>query len=74
MRLKGLGKLKNRMTSSVIEPTTLSLVAYCLSQLRNRVPQLDFYEHIDPCIEKKMTRRLSWSMFPMDYTSTAAVM
>jgi hypothetical protein len=31
MRLKGLGQLKNPMTSLGIEPTTFRLVAYCLN-------------------------------------------
>jgi hypothetical protein len=39
VRLEGLGKLKNPMTSSGFEPTTFRLVALCLNQLRYRVPQ-----------------------------------
>jgi hypothetical protein len=38
MRLEGLGKLKNPLTSSVTEPATFRLVAFCLNQLRYRVP------------------------------------
>jgi hypothetical protein len=37
VRLKGLGQLKNPITSSVIEPATFRLVAQCLNQLRYRV-------------------------------------
>jgi hypothetical protein len=36
--MEGLGKLKNAMTSSEIEPATSRLVAQCLNQLRYRVP------------------------------------
>jgi hypothetical protein len=35
-----LGQFKNPMTSSVLEPATFRLVAYCLNQLRYRVPQI----------------------------------
>jgi hypothetical protein len=38
MRLEGLGKLQNPMTSSGIEFSTFRLVAQCLNQLRYRVP------------------------------------
>jgi hypothetical protein len=38
MRLEGLGELKNPMTS-IIEPVTFRLVAYCLNQPRYRVPR-----------------------------------
>jgi hypothetical protein len=38
VRLKGLGQLKNPMTSSGIEPATFRLIAYCLNQLRYGVP------------------------------------
>jgi hypothetical protein len=34
----GLGQLKNPVISSGIEPATLRLVAFCLNQLRYRVP------------------------------------
>jgi hypothetical protein len=36
--LEGLGKLKNPMTSSKIEPATFRLGVQCLNQLRYRVP------------------------------------
>jgi hypothetical protein len=36
VRLEGLGKLKNPMTSGM-EPETFRLVTYCLNQLRYRV-------------------------------------
>jgi hypothetical protein len=38
LRLEELGQLKNSMTSSGIGPATFQLVAYCLNQLRYRVP------------------------------------
>jgi hypothetical protein len=38
VRLEGLGQLKNPVTSPGIEPATLCLVAWCLNQLRYRVP------------------------------------
>jgi hypothetical protein len=38
MRLEGLGKLKNPMATSGLEPVTFRLVAYDLNQLRYRVP------------------------------------
>jgi hypothetical protein len=38
MRLEGLGQLKNPVISLGIEPATFRLVAYCLNQLRYRVP------------------------------------
>jgi hypothetical protein len=41
MRLEGLGQLKNPMTSSAIELMALWFVAYCLNQLRYRVPPPD---------------------------------
>jgi hypothetical protein len=36
--LEGLGKLKNPMTSSRIEPAIVQLVAKCLNQPRYRMP------------------------------------
>jgi hypothetical protein len=41
LRLEGLLELENLMTSSGIEPATFRLVAWCLSQLRYRVPSQD---------------------------------
>jgi hypothetical protein len=41
VRLEGLGKLKNPVTSG-IEPSTLRLVTWCLNQLRDRVPRANF--------------------------------
>jgi hypothetical protein len=38
--MEGLGKLKNPMTSSGVEPTTVQLVAYSLNQLSYRVPSI----------------------------------
>jgi hypothetical protein len=38
MRLEGLGKLRNPVTWSGIEPATFRLVAQCLNQLRYPVP------------------------------------
>jgi hypothetical protein len=38
VRLEGLGKLKNPMISSGIEPVTFRIVAQDLNQLRCRVP------------------------------------
>jgi hypothetical protein len=38
VRLEGLGRLKNPMTSSGLEAATFRLVAECLNQLRYRVP------------------------------------
>jgi hypothetical protein len=38
MQLQGLVQLKNSPTPG-IEPSTFQLVAYCLNQLRYRVPQ-----------------------------------
>jgi hypothetical protein len=38
LRLEVLGKLKNPMTASGIEPATFRLVTYCINQLRYRVP------------------------------------
>jgi hypothetical protein len=40
MRLEGLGKLKNPVTSLRFEPATFRLVAQCLNQLYCCVPQL----------------------------------
>jgi hypothetical protein len=40
VRLEGLGKFKNPITSSGIEPATIRLVAQCLNQLCYRVPQI----------------------------------
>jgi hypothetical protein len=40
MRLEGLGSLKNPMTTYGIDPATFRLVAYCLNQLRYRVPPM----------------------------------
>jgi hypothetical protein len=37
VRMEGLSKLKNSMTSSGIESATFRLVAYCFDQLRYRV-------------------------------------
>jgi hypothetical protein len=37
VRLEGLGKLKNPMTSLGIEPATFRLVVQCLNELRYRV-------------------------------------
>jgi hypothetical protein len=37
VRMEGLGQLKNRITSSGIEPVTFRLEAQCLKQLRYRV-------------------------------------
>jgi hypothetical protein len=37
VRLEGLGQLKNSTTLG-LEPATFWLVAYCLNQLRYRVP------------------------------------
>jgi hypothetical protein len=38
VRMEGLGQLKNPMTSSGIQPMTFRLVAWCINQLRYRVP------------------------------------
>jgi hypothetical protein len=38
VRLEGLGQLKKKSTSSGPEPATFRLVAWCLNQLRYRVP------------------------------------
>jgi hypothetical protein len=38
VRLEGLGKLKNPMASSGLEPATFRLGAWCINQLRYRVP------------------------------------
>jgi hypothetical protein len=40
VRLEGLAKLKNPVTSSGIEPATFRLVAQCLNLLRYRVPSI----------------------------------
>jgi hypothetical protein len=40
VRLERLGKLKNPMTSSVIEPTTFRPVAQCLNQINNNGKKL----------------------------------
>jgi hypothetical protein len=37
MLLEGLGKLKNPMTSSEIEPMTFRLIEICLNQPRCRI-------------------------------------
>jgi hypothetical protein len=42
VQLKGLGQLKNLVSSSGIEPRTFRLVAWCLNQLRFRVPPSHF--------------------------------
>jgi hypothetical protein len=38
VRLEGLDQLKNPIAPSGIEPATFRLVAYCINQLRYRVP------------------------------------
>jgi hypothetical protein len=38
VRLEGLSKLRNPVTSSGIEPATFQIVAQCLNQLRYRAP------------------------------------
>jgi hypothetical protein len=38
MRLEGLGQSKNPVASLGLEPVIFRLVAYCLNQLRYRVP------------------------------------
>jgi hypothetical protein len=38
VRLEGLGKLKKKKPSSGLHPATCRLVAWCLNQLRYRVP------------------------------------
>jgi hypothetical protein len=40
VRLEGLGKLKNPMTTWGREPETFRLVAQCLNQLRYRLPRV----------------------------------
>jgi hypothetical protein len=40
VRLEGLGKMKNSMTSSSLEPVTFRPVEQCLNQLGYRVTQL----------------------------------
>jgi hypothetical protein len=43
VRLEGLGKLENPVTSLRIEPATFRLVAECLNQLRYRLPRFIGY-------------------------------
>jgi hypothetical protein len=40
VQLEGLGQLKNPVILSEIEPATFRLVAWCLNQLRYRVPPI----------------------------------
>jgi hypothetical protein len=48
--LERLGKLKNPMPSSGIEPATFRLVAQCLNQLCYRVPPINKGEKVElPC-------------------------
>jgi hypothetical protein len=49
VRLEGLDKLKNPMTSSGIELATFRLVTLCLNQLRYRVP-------LTKCLSEKNVR------------------
>jgi hypothetical protein len=44
VRLEGLDKLKNQVTSGM-EPATFRLVAQCLDQLRYRVPLVFCYNY-----------------------------
>jgi hypothetical protein len=44
VRLEELGQLKNPMTSSILKPSTFRLVAWCLNQLRYRMPLSDSVE------------------------------
>jgi hypothetical protein len=52
VRLVGLGEQKNLMTSSGIEPVTFRLAAWCLNQLRYRVPQF----HIPVRVKLQLNR------------------
>jgi hypothetical protein len=67
VRLEGLGQLKNPMTSSGIEPAASRLVAYCLNQLRYRVPPFSKqYERLNSrwsvwFSEKWLTIIYSWN-------------
>jgi hypothetical protein len=54
VRLEGLDKLKNPMTSSRFEPAIFRLVAYCLNQVCYHVPHgEDTDSHKLSLIERK---------------------
>jgi hypothetical protein len=55
VRLEELGKLKDPMTTSGIEPATFRLVAQYLNQLRYRLPP---------------SYKLSWRRIPLTFSLT----
>jgi hypothetical protein len=60
--LEGLGQLKNLMNSSGIEPATFRLVAYCLNQLRYRLPHDQLITRIKaaPQVTIRWPRHETW--------------
>jgi hypothetical protein len=56
VRLEELHQLKHLMTSSGIEPAIFRLVAYCLNQVRYRVPHLSIHKLLKNAFNRRNER------------------